>query len=73
VIECGAFKHLSYTLISLNLSNNSIKAIEPGTFKCLNKLKTLNLSGNELSMKQLDELKVNAEIPPATVDLDQIN
>jgi hypothetical protein len=64
VVECGTFKHLSDTLISLDLSENSIAIIEQGALKCLTQLKELNLlNNNQFTQEQLDGLKNNGEVP----------
>jgi hypothetical protein len=53
VIEFGAFKHLSKTLEDFSVWASSIETIEPGAFKCLSKIKYLNLRGNKLTEKSV--------------------
>jgi hypothetical protein len=65
VIECGAFKHLFDTLVDLSLFANRIDTIEPGTFKCLSKLKKLRLSENQLASDRLAQLNASEELPQA--------
>jgi Leucine-rich repeat (LRR) protein len=64
VIECGAFKHLSDTLVYLDVAKNSIKTIESGAFKYLRNLKYLSLVSDLFTTEQLANLKIAGELPP---------
>ncbi|CAK9301640.1 unnamed protein product [Gordionus sp. m RMFG-2023] len=47
-IHYFAFKPLSTTLVHLDLQNNRLRNLDPRTFQNLNKLRVINLSGNDL-------------------------